>query len=142
MVFYELMVKSSSERHLNMDSKKKRTLLIVGIVEAVIIVFCLVISILVMVTNGTTPQANLIKNGQFIGTLQNNPTLFFCTIVLPLFVIFIVDGVYLIVYATKKESSLSDDERKAIEEQAKKEARQEVLKEFEDKAKSDTNSKK
>lgn len=126
-----------------MDNSKKKTLIIVGIVEAIILVFCLTVSIIVLVTICSLGDAfmlehhlydvfsaNLQKNGQFIGTLQNNSTLFFCTIVLPLFIIFVVDGVYLIVYAMKKQSSLSDKEIVDIREEAKKQAREEVLAEM------------
>jgi uncharacterized membrane protein len=77
-----------------------------------------------------TKRKTLTENGQFIGTLQNNPTLFLLTIVLPVFIIFAVDGVYLIVYANKKESVIGDEEKAAIEEEAKRQAREEVLKEL------------
>jgi len=110
---------------------KKKVLIVLGIVEAVILVFCLVISILVLRNFDAVNIDNNIKNnGQFIGTLQNNHVLFFCTIVLPVFVIFLADGAYLIVYANKKASMLGDKEKKAIEEEAKRQAREEVLKEL------------
>jgi hypothetical protein len=113
-----------------MDNKKK-ILIVLGIVEAVILVFSLVVSILVLRNFDSRNAANnLMQNGQFIGTLQNNQVLFFCTIVLPVFVIFLADGAYLIVYANKKASLLGDKEKKAIEEEAKRQAREEVLKEL------------
>jgi|SRR5574344_344661 hypothetical protein len=113
-----------------MDNKKK-LLIVLGIVEAAILVFCLIVSILVLrnfYANDT--GRNISENGVFIGTLQNNHVLFFCTIVLPVFVIFLADGAYLIVYANKKASMLGDKEKKAIEEEAKRQAREEVLKEL------------
>jgi hypothetical protein len=45
-------------------------------------------------------------------------------------VIFLADGAYLIVYANKKASLLSDNEKKTIEDEAKRQAREEVLKEM------------
>jgi uncharacterized membrane protein len=126
-----------------MDNKKKRMFLIIGIVEVVVLIFCLVISILVLHNlSNDDKQANLDNNGVFIGTLQNNPTLFLLTIVLPVFIIFVVDGVYLIVYANKKESVIGDEEKAAIEEEAKRQAREEVLKELQaEQNKSDENKK-
>lgn len=76
-----------------MDKKTKRTLFIAGIVEAAIILFCLIVSILVIVTYNKPEsgpnwqQMNLDKNGPLIGWFQNNPTPFFLIIVLPLLVI-------------------------------------------------------
>jgi len=114
-----------------MDNKKKRLFIIIGVVEVAVLIFCLIISIFVLHNlSNDDKQANLDNNGQFIGTLQNNPTLFLLTIVLPVFIIFAVDGVYLIVYANKKESVIGDEEKAAIEEEAKRQARAEVLKEL------------
>jgi hypothetical protein len=116
-----------------MDSKKKRNLIIIGIIEVIIMAFCLTISILVVVKpmdkNGIASN-NIKNNGAFIGGLQNNPVLFFCSIVLPLFIILIADGVYLIMYAMKKESNISDSEKAAIQEEAAKQAREEIMKEL------------
>ena len=92
-----------------MDNKKKTIFIIIGIVEAVVLIFCLVISILVLRNfDNTNTAMNIVHNGQFIGTLQNDHVLFFCTIVLPVFVIFLADGAYLIVYANKKASMLGE----------------------------------
>jgi len=110
-----------------MSKKKKIILALVVALELAIIVFCLVISIRVMTTITDNANTNLSRNGQFIGSLQNNPVIFFCSIVLPLFVIFVIDGAYLIVYAVKRESKLTDKERSAISEEAKRQAREEVL---------------
>lgn len=75
-------------------------------------------------------SANINMNGPFIGTLQNDPLMFALTIVLPLFIIFVVDGVYLIMYATQKESMLNEQEKKELLEEAKKQAREEALAEL------------
>ena len=115
-----------------MDKKTKRTLIIAGAVEAVIIIFCTVVSLLVLLTYNAPESGpnwktmNLEKNGQFIGWLQNNPTPFFILIVLPLLVVLVLDIVYLIIYASKKESKISDAEREAIAEKAKREAAAEL----------------
>ena len=114
-----------------MDKKTKRTLFIAGIVEAAIILFCLIVSILVIVTYNKPEsgpnwqQMNLDKNGPLIGWFQNNPTPFFLIIVLPLLVILVLDIIYLIIYASKRESKLSDDEINEIQAQARAEAREE-----------------
>ena len=121
-----------------MDKKKKIGLIVAGSVELVLVVFCLVVSILVMTNLHTaenmTPDAahqlNLDQNGPFIGWLQNNPNLFFLIIVAPLLAILVVDVVYIVMYAIKKESNLSDKEKKLLEEQAKKEAKEELRKEI------------
>ena len=126
---------------LNIVSKQaKLRLLIIGAIEAAIVVFCLVVSILVIVTitDVNLPdhqQMNLDNNGPLIGWFQNHSTGFFLIIVLPLFVILAIDVIYLIVYATRRESSLSDAERKAIEAQAREEARAEVLREMQEESK-------
>lgn len=120
-----------------MDKKTKRTLLIAGIVEAVIILFCFIVSILVIVTYNKPEsgpnwqQMNLDKNGPMIGWFQNNPTPFFLIIVLPLLVILVLDIIYLIIYASKRESKLSDAEINEIQAQARAEAREELRKEIE-----------
>ena len=126
-----------------MDRKQKITFIVGGIVEAIIIVFCMTVSILVLSTfdSNLTAQEILAKNGAFIGGLQTNNTVFLLTIVLPLFVILAIDIIYLIIYATKRESSLSDKERDAIEAQAKEEARQEVLREMEEEARREEEAK-
>ena len=112
-----------------MDKQTKRTLLIAGIAEAAIIIFCLIVSILVIVTynkpeSGPNWQtANITNNGPLIGWFQNNPTPFFLIIVLPLLVILVIDIIYLIIYATKKESRLSEAEIEDLTAQAREEAK-------------------
>jgi uncharacterized membrane protein len=114
-----------------MDKKTKRIFIIVGAVEIAVLIFCLVVAILVYTTfDKNSAQVNLDKNGPFIGSLQNNPTLLFFVIVFPALLIFLVDGGYLIYYAVKRESTLNATEKSAIEEEAKRQAREEVLKEL------------
>lgn len=114
-----------------MDKKTKRILIIVGVVEVAVLVFCLVVAILVYSTFDANNASNSVpKNGAFIGTLQTNGVLLFFTIVFPALLIFLVDGGYLIYYAVKRESSLNEKEKSAIEEEAKRQAREEVLKEL------------
>ena len=109
----------------------KRTLIIAAAIEVVVIVFCLVVSIIVMTTiDPVGGDWNIENNGAFIGTLQNNPILFAITIVLPLFIIFVADGVYLIMYATQRESMLNDQEKTELLEEAKRQAREEALAEL------------
>ena len=122
-----------------MDKSQKRKIIIVGAIEAVIVIFALVVSILVMATihdpnEYDAAAKNLSDNGPMIGFFQNNSTAFLLIIVLPLFLILAIDVIYLIVYATKRESSLSNAERAAIEEQARLEAREEVLREMREEA--------
>lgn len=121
-----------------MDKKKKLILGIAGLLEAVVIVFAFVVSILVITTYHSPEQysdylaLNLEENGPMIGWLQNNPTPFFLLIVMPILVILALDIVYLVYFALKRESKLSDKERDAIAAKAKEEARLEVLKELEE----------
>lgn len=116
-----------------MDKKQKKILLIVGVIEAVILIFCLTISIIVLATwvQNASEAQRVAKNGAFIAWFQNNPTPFFLTIVLPVFIIFLVDAVYLIVYSSKKPSALTTEDREAVLAQA----REEVRKEMEEEAK-------
>jgi uncharacterized membrane protein len=110
-----------------MDKKTKKTLIIVGAIEAVILIFCLTVSILVLSKWNAqlTPEQRELAYG-WIGWLQNHTTAFFLLIVLPVFIIFLVDAVYLIVYSSKKPSALTDEEREAIQAQAREEARKEL----------------
>lgn len=119
--------------------KNKKILLIGGIVEGAILIFALVLSIIVWTTvcNGkdypnleALHQANIDKNGQFIAFFQNNTTAFFCIVCIPIFVIVALDFVYFAIIASKRESSLSDEQLAAIKDQAEKEVREELMKEI------------
>lgn len=126
-----------------MDKKKKIGLIIAGVAELAIVVFVIVTSILVTVTfhdpdvDANYMAHNLADNGPFIGWLQNNPTAFLFIVLIPIFIILALDIIYLVVVATKKHVDISDAEQAAIAEQAKKEAREELLKELQEEMKSD-----
>ena len=121
------------------DKAKKRLIIGVAIFEAAFLVFALVISIIVFTTivnaeslpPGSTEadwkQANLDKNGAFIGFLQNENMAFFGIFIIPTLVFIVVDFIYFAIIASKKESSLSDAELKAIKKQAEEEVRAEML---------------
>lgn len=121
-----------------MDKKKKITLFGIGGLELAIVLFALIVSIIVLATyndpatygNAEAARRNLELNGPMIGFFQNNSTAFFCIILIPVFVILVLDIIYLVAAAVKRESNLSKAEADAIREQAKAEARAEVLKEM------------
>ena len=121
--------------------KNKKILLIGGIVEGALLIFALVLSILVWTTvcNGKDyptiemlRQANIDKNGPFIAFFQNNTTAFFCIVCIPIFVMVALDFVYFAIIASKRESSLSDEQLEKIKKQAEEEVRAEMLKELEE----------
>ena len=116
-----------------MNKNKKIGLIVAGAVELALIVFCLIVSILVMSTLHTfaeygneAAKLNLENNGPMIGWFQNNPTPFFLIIVVPMLVILVVDVVYIVMYAVKRESNLSEQEMKILEEQARNQAKDEL----------------
>ena len=119
--------------------KNKKILLFGGIAEGAILIFALVLSIIVWTTvcNGkdfatveALRQANIDKNGPFIAFFQNNTTAFFCIVCIPIFVIVALDFVYFAIIASKRESTLSDDQLAAIKKQAEQEVREEMMKEI------------
>ena len=118
--------------------KNKKIILIGGIVEGLILIFCLVVSILVLtrlvshegLSDADWVQANIDNSGAFIGTLQTQPPLFFCTICIPVFLMVAVDFVYFFIIANKRETNLSDAQIEAIKKKAEEEVREEVMKEM------------
>ena len=119
-----------------MNEKGKKGIIIgVAAFEALFLIFALVISIIVFttITNGegmtedAWKAANIDKNGPFIGFLQNNNMAFFAIFIIPTLVFIVVDFIYFAIIASKKESSLSDAELKAIKKQAEEEVRAEML---------------
>lgn len=122
-----------------MDKKTKK-LILIGAVQAAILIFALVVSIIVwttvhneqeaIVAGMKLPDYNYKMNGAFIAFFQNHTTAFFLIIVLPIFLFIAADFVYLILTAYKKESKLSEDQLKAIKAKAEAEAREEVMKEL------------
>ena len=132
-----------------MDEKTRKKVVIgVAIFEAAFLIFALVISIIVFATicpGDDFPSAeawkaaNIEKNGPFIGFLQNESTAFFCIFIIPTLVFIVVDFVYFAVIASKKESSLSDAEIKAIKKQAEDEVRAEMLAQMKAEIKAESN---
>lgn len=121
--------------------KKKKILIGVGICEAALLIFALVVSIIVWSTAHTIEQAmaagyadlkqfNVVKNGAFIAFFQNTPVAFFLIICLPIFILIAVDFVYLAITAYKRETNLTDDQMKAIKKKAEEQVREEVMKEL------------
>ena len=118
--------------------KQKKIFIIGGIIEAAILIFDLVVSILVWTTFKSPEiyptdwqQQNIIQNGPLIGFFQNNTTAFFCIICIPLFVIIALDFIYFAVTINKKESRLTAAQLEAIQQKAEAEAQAEILKELE-----------
>ena len=121
--------------------KQKKTLIIGGIVEGLLLVFDLIVSIIVWTTvvtqeeldampGKTFEEACVIKNGGFIGFFQANPTAFFCIICIPLFVIIAADFIYFAVLAAKKESNLSESQLEVIRQKAREQAEAELMAEM------------
>ena len=117
--------------------KNKKVLIIGGSIEGAILLFALVLSIIVwstiskgeFATKADFYKANLEHNGPFIAFFQNNTVAFFCIICIPVFIMVALDFIYFAIIASKRESSLSDDQLKAIKAQAEKEVREEMMKE-------------
>ena len=118
-----------------MDKKQKLTLAAIGVAELAIIVFCMVCAILVL-TSGFSGASDGDKiawedyHPGMIGWMCTHRVGFFLICVLPPIALFIVDGIYLILYATRKESVLSKEEKDAIADEAKRQAKAEILKEL------------
>ncbi len=118
-----------------MDKKQKLTLIVAGVIELAVIIFCMVSAILVLTSgysaaNEDQKLAWYGNHPDMIGWMCTHRTGFFLICVLPPIALFIVDGIYLILYATKKESLLSKEEKDAITEEAKRQAKEEILKEL------------
>jgi hypothetical protein len=112
-----------------MDKKTKKTLIIVGAIEAVILIFCLTISIIVFenLESRTLALPNAFKKP--VPLLPGSRTTLRFSLLL-LFFRFLsfswLMPLYLIVYSAKKPSALTDEEREAIQAQAREEARKEL----------------
>lgn len=123
--------------------KNKKILIIGGIVEAAILIFALVLSIIVWTTITKVPegqymapevfkQSNIDKNGAFIAFFQNNTTAFFCIICIPVFVLIAVDFIYFAVIASRRETNLSSKQMAELKKRAEEEVRAEMMKEMEE----------
>ena len=124
-----------------MDKKQKLTLVVAGAIELAVIIFCMVVAIMVLTSGYSSASDNekyvwYDNNHDMIGWMCTHRTGFFLICVLPPIALFVVDGIYLILYATKKESLLSKEEKEAITEEAKRQAKEEILKELRSEEKS------
>ena len=88
-----------------MNKTLKKCLIFAGIaVDIAATVFLLVVAIIMIATMPSAeevqffPDKIIERNGQFIGTLQLNPTLYFWSCVLPLIVLFVLNIVGLFLY--------------------------------------------
>ena len=107
-----------------MNKNVKKGLLIGGIVLDVgITVFLLVVSIIMLATmpkDSIEMSEAIEKNGQFIGYLQQNPTVYLFTCVVPLFLLLGVNVVGLVMYIKKAGKTkatlaeLSDEQKDAL----------------------------
>ena len=129
-----------------MDKKQKLTLVVAGAIELAVIIFCMVVAIMVLTSGYSSASDNekyvwYDNHPDMIGWMCTHRTGFFLICVLPPIALFVVDGIYLILYATKKESLLSKEEKEAITEEAKRQAKEEILKELRSEEKgSDSNN--
>lgn len=107
-----------------MNKNVKKGLLIGGIVLDVgITVFLLVVSIIMLATmpkNSIEMSEAIETNGPFIGYLQQNPTVYLFTCVVPLFLLLGVNVVGLVMYIKKAGKTkatlaeLSDEQKDAL----------------------------
>ena len=107
-----------------MNKNVKKGLLIGGIVLDVgITVFLLVVSIIMLATmpkNSIEMSEAIDTNGPFIGYLQQNPTVYLFTCVVPLFLLLGVNVVGLVMYIKKAGKTkatlaeLSDEQKDAL----------------------------
>ena len=107
-----------------MNKNVKKGLLIGGIVLDVgITVFLLVVSIIMLATmpsNGVDMNDAIKINGPFIGYLQQNPTVYLFTCVVPLFLLLGLNIVGLVMYIKKAGKTkatlaeLSDEQKDAL----------------------------
>lgn len=117
-----------------MNKTLKRCLIFTGIgIDVAATVFLLVVAIIMLATMPSAievqyyPEQVIEKNGLFIGNLQLNPTLYFCSCVLPLIVLFVgnIVGLFFYVrYVGKRKAQLadlSDDQREALKAELLKE---------------------
>lgn len=127
-----------------MNPKTKKILLwVIGGLEVLVLLFCLYLAIATLQHPNTdieNPdlryQACLADNkglflGEWISWIQCAPQgVSFCILILPVLVIFLVDGIYLVFYAFRRPKVLSEADEEAIREQARAEARAQVLREM------------
>ncbi len=110
--------------------KNKKPLFIALLAVDVVLTLGLAVFNIIMLANtvGKT-AAELMATGGFIGYLQNNPTVYLCAFVIPLFVLLAANIIGLVIFVrktTKKEPVQVDD----LSDEQKEALRQELLKDL------------
>lgn len=120
-----------------MNPKTKKILIFTALgVDIAITISLFVIAIIMLVTmpssRATLEDAQEV-NGKFIGYLQQNPTVYLCSCVIPLFALLAANIVILVLYvrkAVKKKEMAVDD----LSEEQKAALRAEILKDLQNEA--------
>lgn len=119
-----------------MNPKVKKALIIGGLtVDVAITVFLFVVAIIMLATmpkDSYGMKTATQTNGPFIGYLQEHPTLYLWTCVIPLFVLLAANIVFLILYVRKvgkkpevAVDDLSDEQKAALKAELLKELEKE-----------------
>ena len=126
-----------------MNPKVKKALIISGLcVDIAVTIFLFVIAVIMLTTmpKNTVDMRDAVKlNGPFIGYLQQNPTVYLVSCVIPLFVLLAGNIVILVLYvrkASKKPEVAVDD----LNEEQKAALRAELLKELQGEQKETDNN--
>lgn len=106
-----------------MKNKKPLWITLIAI-DVLITLFLLVLAIIMLSYSLTHTKEEILNTTGFLGYLQNNPTVYGLTCVVPLFVLLIVNIVVLVVYVrkvTKKPevqvSDLTEEQKEALRQQ-------------------------
>ncbi len=88
-----------------MSPKTKKILFFTGLgLDIAITTFLFVVAIIMLATmpiDQRDMQDAVVKNGQFIGYLQQHPVVYLCAFVIPLFVLLAANIVFLVLYVRK-----------------------------------------
>ncbi len=123
-----------------MNPKTKKILIFTGLgLDVAITVSLFVIAIIMLVTmpgSAAMLEDAQEMNGPFIGYLQQNPTVYLCSCVIPLFVLLAANIVILILYVRKvmKKKEMAVDE---LDEEQKAALRAEILKDLQNESKNE-----
>ena len=121
-----------------MNTKLKKGLIIAGLcVDVAVTIFLFVIAIIMLSTmpkDEASMRLAVESNGPFIGYLQQHPTLYFCSCVLPLFVLLAANIIFLVLYVRKvgKKPEVAVED---LNEEQKAALRAELLKELQGESK-------
>lgn len=121
-----------------MNPKTKKALIISGLILDVgVTVFLFVVAIIMLATmpkDGYDMRDAVALNGPFIGYLQQNPTVYLLTCVIPLFVLLAANIVLLVLYVRKvgKKPEVAVED---LSEEQKAALRAELLKELQGESK-------